>query len=238
MNYLIDIVSYIGFLTVIISLHEFGHFIVAKRCGLVAETFSLGFGKIMAAHTDKSGTSWQIRALPLGGFIKLDNERLASLPPSRRIAIYAAGPAANIALGVLLVAAAGIELGTPALKSIEISIQVMPRIISVLVGSIADIFSGNISGLTGPIGSAVASGDAVRLHGIVMFAALFSWSVGVLNLLPVPLLDGGQIVLCGFEVIACKPSDNALKYASWAGRAFIGCFILAGFASDFLRIVG
>jgi len=48
-----------------------------------------------------------------------------------------------------------------------------------------------------------------------MFAALFSWSVGVLNLLPVPLLDGGQIVMAGFEMFAGKPSENTMRYAAW-----------------------
>ena len=238
MNALTDLVSYIGFLAVIIGLHEFGHFIVAKRFGLVADAFSLGFGKILFARKDKSGTSWQIRVLPFGGFIKLDESRLASLPPLQRIAIYAAGPAFNIALGLLLIALAGIELGAPALKSIEISFQIVPQIVSVLVGAIVDIFSGHISSLSGPVGSAIASGDAVRLHGVVMFAGLFSWSVGVLNLLPVPVLDGGQIVLSGFEIIAGKPSKNTMKYASWAGMSFIGYLIFAGFASDFIRMVG
>jgi regulator of sigma E protease len=238
MNALTDIASYIGLLMVIIGLHEFGHYIVAKRFGLIAETFSLGFGKILLAYTDRSGTSWQIRAMPFGGFIKLNNDRLISLPPSRRIAIYAAGPAVNIALGIVLVAAAGIAMGTPALKSLEISLRVVPTIVAAFVGAITDIFSGNISSLSGPIGSAIASGNAVRQHGIIMFAALFSWSVGILNLLPVPLLDGGQILLSSFEAAAGKPTDNAMKYAAWAGNSFIGCLILAGFTSDLIRIIG
>ena len=111
MNALTDLTAYIGFLIVIIGLHEFGHFIVAKRFGLVASIFSLGFGRVLLSRTDKSGTSWQIRAVPLGGFIKLDEPVLAALPPLKRIAIYAAGPAFNIALGLVLITIAGVELG-------------------------------------------------------------------------------------------------------------------------------
>src|ERR1700744_592432 len=99
MNALTDVVSYIGFLVVIIGLHEAGHFLAAKRFGLTADIFSLGFGKVLLARTDRAGTEWQIRALPLGGFIKLDEARLAALAPARRMAIYAAGPAVNIVLG-------------------------------------------------------------------------------------------------------------------------------------------
>jgi membrane-associated protease RseP (regulator of RpoE activity) len=176
--------------------------------------------------------------LPLGGFIKLNEARLSALPPVQRIAIYAAGPAINMALGLVLVTIVGIQMGAPALKSFEISCQFVPRIVVALLGALTHIFAGDLSTLTGPIGSAMASGDAVRLHGAVLFMALFSWSVGVLNLLPVPLLDGGQIVFSAWEMIAGKPSETTLKYAAYAGRSFIGFLIVAGFAADFMRLVG
>jgi regulator of sigma E protease len=238
MNAIADLFSYIGFLAVVIGLHEAGHFFAAKRFGLVADIFSLGFGKVVFARTDRSGTSWQIRALPFGGFIKLDHKRLAALPPIQRIAIYAAGPAVNMALGLVLVAVVGIQLGTPPLKAFEISCQFVPRIVMTSVGAIAQIFHGNLTHLTGPIGSAMAAGDAVRLHGVLLFAALFSWSVGILNLLPVPLLDGGQIVMSALEIMVGKPSETTVKYAAWAGQSFIACLIVAGFAADVVRLVG
>jgi len=232
------VVSYIGFLLVIIGLHEAGHFLAARRFGLIADVFALGFGKVLFARKDRSGTSWQIRALPFGGFIKLDAARLAALPPAQRIAIYAAGPAANMVLGLLLVTVVGIRLGTPPLRAFELSCQFVPQIVTTLLGAVSHVFSGDISSLAGPVGSAIASGDAVRVHGIIVFMALFSWSVGILNLLPVPLLDGGQIMFAGWEMIVGKPSDSTLKYASWAGRSFIAFLILAGSAADFVRLVG
>jgi regulator of sigma E protease len=238
MNAITDVVSYIGFLIVIIGLHEAGHFLAAKRFGLVADIFSVGFGKVLFARKDRSGTSWQIRAVPLGGFIKLDEARLAALPPSARMAIYAAGPAVNIALGLALVTIAGIQAGVPALKAFEISCQFVPQIVTTFLGALTHIFSGDLSTLAGPVGAAMASGDAVRLHGAVLFTALFSWSVGILNLLPVPLLDGGQIVLAAFEMIAGKPGRSTMKYAAWAGRSFIAFLVVAGFAADFIRLVG
>ena len=161
-----------------------------------------------------------------------------ALPPVQRIAIYAAGPAANMVLCLLLVTVVGIQMGVPALKSFEISCEFVPRIVAAFLGAITHVFSGDLSTLAGPIGSAMASGDAVRLHGVMLFMALFSWSVGVLNLLPVPLLDGGQIVFAAWEMIAGKPSHTTLKYASWAGRSFIGFLIVAGFTADFIKLVG
>ncbi len=238
MSAITDAISYIGFLAVIIGLHEGGHYFAARRFGLVADIFALGFGKVVLSHTDRAGTSWQIRALPFGGFVKLDAQRLAALPPVQRIAIYAAGPAVNIAVGLVLVAVVGIGLGTPPLQAVEISVRFVPQIVMTLMGAIGQIFHGDLTNLTGPVGSAMAAGDAVRLHGVLLFAALFSWSVGILNLLPVPLLDGGQIVLAALEMLVGKPSDRTMKYASWAGQSFIGCLIVAGVAADFIRIVG
>jgi regulator of sigma E protease len=237
-NALTDLTAYVGFLIVIIGLHEFGHFILAKRFGLVPSIFSLGFGRVLLSRTDKSGTSWQIRAVPLGGFIKLDEPVLAALPPLKRIAIYAAGPAFNIALGLVLITIAGVELGVPVLKSLEISFKIAPDIISTIVRSIWHIFTGDIANMSGPVGSAIASGNAVRLHGVAMFVGLFSWSVGVLNLLPVPLLDGGQIALSGLEMAIGKPGKTTLRFASYAGMSFIGCLMLAGATSDIMRLVG
>jgi regulator of sigma E protease len=238
MNAVTDLFSYIGFLFVVIGLHEAGHFCAAKRFGLVADIFSLGFGKVLFARQDKAGTSWQIRVLPFGGFIKLNEARLAALGPAQRIAIYAAGPAVNMVMGLVLVALAGIEMGTPVLKALQISIQFVPTIVVTLVAAVGHIFSGDLSPIAGPVGTAMAAGDAVRLHGVVLFAALFSWSVGVINLLPVPLLDGGQIVLAGFEMLVGKPSETAMRYAAWAGKSFVGALIVAGCAADMIRIVG
>jgi regulator of sigma E protease len=238
MNAITDLFSYIGLLILVIGLHEAGHFFAAKRFGLVADVFSLGFGKVLFSRKDRAGTSWQIRALPFGGFIKLDEGRLASLPPLQRIAIYLAGPAVNMVMGLVLVTAAGIALGTPALKSLQISVQYIPTIVTTLVAAVAHVFSGDLSSVAGPVGSAVAAGDAVRVNGAVLFVALFSWSVGVLNLLPVPLLDGGQIVMAGFEMLVGKPSDTAIRYAAWAGKSFIGTLIFAGCAADLIRAIG
>ena len=107
-----------------------------------------------------------------------------------------------------------------------------------MVRSIWHIFTGDISNLSGPIGSAIASGNAVRLHGVAMSIGLFSWSVGVLNLLPVPLLDGGQIALSCLEMAIGKPGKTALTFASYIGMSFIGCLMLAGVTSDIMRLIG
>lgn len=238
MNAVTDLFAYIGVLLLLVAVHEAGHFFAAKRFGLVAGIFSLGFGKVLFARKDTAGTSWQVRVLPFGGFIKLDEDRLAALAPAQRIAIYFAGPAVNMGVGLVLVALAGVGMGVPVLKALQISAQFVPTIVATLIAAVGHIFAGDLSSVAGPVGTAMAAGDAVRMHGIILFAGLFSWSVGVLNLLPVPLLDGGQIVMAGFEMLVGKPSEAAMRYAAWAGRSFVGALIVAGFAADMIRMVG
>lgn len=57
-------------ISVIVAIHEYGHYIVGRWTGIHAEVFSLGFGPVLLSRTDKRGTKWQIAAVPLGGYVK------------------------------------------------------------------------------------------------------------------------------------------------------------------------
>ncbi len=63
--------AFILVLSVLVFVHEWGHYIVAKMCGIKVETFSIGFGKEIAGFHDKKGTRWKISLIPLGGYVKL-----------------------------------------------------------------------------------------------------------------------------------------------------------------------
>lgn len=98
---------------VLVTVHEFGHFYVARRCGVRVLRFSVGFGKVLARWHDKSGTEYALSAIPLGGYVKMLDEREGDVPEEQlhqafnrksvwqRIAIVLAGPAANFILAVL-----------------------------------------------------------------------------------------------------------------------------------------
>jgi len=64
------LVFFVIALSVIVAIHEYGHYIVGRWCGIHAEVFSIGFGPQIYARTDKRGTIWQIAALPFGGYVK------------------------------------------------------------------------------------------------------------------------------------------------------------------------
>ncbi|MDO8661967.1 MAG: RIP metalloprotease RseP [Candidatus Omnitrophota bacterium] len=98
-------------LSVLIVVHEFGHFIVAKKIGVRVEQFSLGFGKALFKKKSK-GTEYSLSAIPLGGFVKLAGDNLEeykgkpdeyfSKPPGKRFWIIFFGPLLNYVLGILL----------------------------------------------------------------------------------------------------------------------------------------
>ena len=64
------VVTFLAVLSIVVFVHEFGHYIVGRWCGIQAQVFSVGFGKPLLKWTDRRGTQWQIAMLPLGGFVK------------------------------------------------------------------------------------------------------------------------------------------------------------------------
>lgn len=100
----------------LIIFHELGHYWVARLCGVKVLRFSVGFGKVVLRRTDRHGTEWALSALPLGGYVKMQDDAPAGAsaeqaagafnnkPVGKRIAIVAAGPIFNLILAVFLYA--------------------------------------------------------------------------------------------------------------------------------------
>ncbi|MDL5167828.1 sigma E protease regulator RseP [Proteus faecis] len=134
MGILWNLAAFIIVLGILITVHEFGHFWVARRCGIYVERFSIGFGKAIWRKVDKHGTEFVIAWIPLGGYVKMLDERVAEVAPERRhlafnnktvgqrAAVVAAGPIANF---LLAIAAYWIVfmIGVPALKPIIADIR-------------------------------------------------------------------------------------------------------------------
>ena len=115
--------SFVFILTVVVFVHEFGHYFVARRCGVRVEVFSIGFGPELFGWTDRAGTRWKVSLLPLGGYVRMFGEaamsgaegedaremtaedRAVSFQEKslgRRAAIVSAGPLANFALAIVV----------------------------------------------------------------------------------------------------------------------------------------
>ncbi|OWT80004.1 MULTISPECIES: RIP metalloprotease RseP [unclassified Achromobacter] len=127
---LLTLLAFAVALGILITFHELGHYWAARACGVIVHRFSIGFGKVLLRRTDRHGTEWAISAIPLGGYVKMQDDpapgatpeqaaRAFNVQPVRnRILIVAAGPVFNLILAVLLYAGlnlAGVQEPAPLL---------------------------------------------------------------------------------------------------------------------------
>ena len=122
-NFAFMIVAFVVALSVIVAIHEYGHYIVGRWCGIHADVFSLGFGPVVYSRVDKRGTKWQVALLPLGGYVKFMGDANAAsvgsdgevsqadmrrtmlgAPLWARTATVAAGPVFNFILAIAIFA--------------------------------------------------------------------------------------------------------------------------------------
>ena len=133
-------------LFVVVFIHELGHFLVARWCGVKVSTFSIGFGREIVGFNDSKGTRWKLGWIPLGGYVKfMDDENGASVPSRdkmaamseeerqgsfhfkplwQKAAVVVAGPVANFLSAIAIFAAVGYFMGT---QVVPAQIEVMPN---------------------------------------------------------------------------------------------------------------
>ncbi|HWL67176.1 MAG TPA: RIP metalloprotease RseP [Geminicoccus sp.] len=124
------IVPFLIILTVVVFVHEYGHFRVARACGVRVDVFSVGFGPELLGWTDRHGTRWKFSAIPLGGYVKMHGDLDAASARSdqtlaadrtafpaksvgQRAAIVFAGPAANFLFAILALTFLFVVSGRP-----------------------------------------------------------------------------------------------------------------------------
>lgn len=176
---ILNILSIVVALGLLITFHEFGHFFVARRCGVKVLRFSVGFGKPIYRYVGKTGTEFTLAMIPLGGYVRMLDEREGNVPESlrnqafnvktvwQRIAIVAAGPIANFILAVFiyaLVALLGVQSIAPKVGQIEqdtpmsqTQIQAGDELISIAGESVASWEDVNLvlAGLIGKTGTII-----------------------------------------------------------------------------------
>lgn len=134
MSALYMIVGTLVALGVLVTFHEYGHFWVARRCGVKVLRFSVGFGRPLCRWYDRQGTEFVIAAIPLGGYVKMLDEREGDVPATlldqtfnrktvkQRVAIVSAGPLANFLLALIFfwaLAMLGTEQIRPVVGAVE-----------------------------------------------------------------------------------------------------------------------
>ncbi len=335
------ILAFLLVLGPLVFVHEYGHYIVGRWCGVKADTFSIGFGRKILGWTDKRGTEWKIGWLPLGGYVQFAGDRDAVSQPDadwqqlpaeqrshtfpaqpvwKRALIVVAGPVTNFLFAILILAsfawvggklvtppvAGGIEASSAAAAAglqtgdrivaidgrpietfgdipmavahrpgeamqvriarggSEQVVELTPRLVKekdpfgkeyerAIIGLappapqlqsislleapavglhqtwqivrqtgevLGQFLTGrrSIKDMNGPVKIAEISGQAAALGlaSLIFFIALISINLGFINLLPLPMLDGGHLVFYAYEAIRRRPAPP--KAQEWAFR--------------------
>ncbi len=361
MSWIIDyFVPFVVVLTILVFIHELGHFLVARRNNVKVTTFSVGFGPELFGWTDSHETRWSFSLVPLGGYVKMlgdadassarvdpsikdlsDEEKQRTLhakTPLQRIAVSIAGPAANYILAIFLLTGliaikgmpvistivgkveqnmladqAGIVAGDKILKinrttvddfdqlralikenigkDVEVEInrngEILEKKLSLykidastgekepitklgvapgepsyikqnpaisLVYACSFCWKMSIDTLkgigamitgqkgAGEIGGILSIGDMAAqstksgLPTIIFFIAILSINLGLINLLPIPVLDGGHILLYSIEWLRGKPLGQKIQeYIFLTGFVIVAATMLFATWNDLMR---
>jgi regulator of sigma E protease len=144
------ILPFVAVLGIVVFVHEYGHYIVARWCGIRSEVFSIGFGPVLWSRHDRRGTLWQVAALPLGGYVKFvgdadgssraDQTKLGAIPADelaesfhgasvgRRMLTVLAGPFFNFLLTIALFAGLATWQGVPTERPTIGEVAVLPGV--------------------------------------------------------------------------------------------------------------
>lgn len=174
------VLVFIGVISLLVFVHEFGHYYVARLCGVRAEAFSIGFGREIVGWSDARGTRWKIGWLPLGGYVKFAGDLNAASQPDAKLvdtpladraglfqfaplwqkaAITAAGPFTNFALAILIYAGFFMAIGQ----------TITPPVIGAVQPGGAAAVAGIVAGdrIVAIDGDAVATFEDIKRHTAV-----------------------------------------------------------------------
>lgn len=178
-----NLISFIVALGILVAVHEFGHFWVARRCGVKVEKFSIGFGKSIWSKVGKGGTEYSISMIPLGGYVKMVDSRVDEVPEHekhlafdkkplwKRTSIVAAGPIFNFLFAIFAYWLVFL-IGIPAVK--PVIGEVTPNSIVAEAGIESGMELKSISGIKTPDWESVNMGLISHIGDDLMTVTLTS----------------------------------------------------------------
>lgn len=231
---LLTILVFILILGLLVFVHEFGHFIMAKRNNVQVEEFGFGFPPRIFSKKFK-GTVYSLNLIPLGGFVKENQKDFAGQSIAKRFKILSAGVIMNVLLCALFLTVLSVFV-YPWYQGIFMGIVNTGYLIALIFGALGKIIkdlilTGAFTGeVLGPIGIASITGQIVHQGFLqtIYFIALLSVNLAIINALPFPALDGGRILFLVIEKIKGKPvSQKTEKLVHGIGFALlIGLMII------------
>ncbi len=201
--------SYLAVIVVVglvIAIHEWGHLLAAKMCGIPIQRFSVGFGPKLVGF--KWGeTSYWLSAIPLGGYVlpALDESEARSLPLHKSILFAVGGPVANIVTAYLgLIAVGSLQFRLSAVDTLSFATTQLWIYLQQVAQGIAMLFTGvGVGEISGIVGIVAIGGSQFgsTMAGLLAFSIAINVNLAIFNLLPFPPLDGGRIAFAVLEKI-------------------------------------
>ncbi|HAR95611.1 MAG TPA: peptidase M50 [Deltaproteobacteria bacterium] len=247
----VSAIAFIVVFSLVVLIHEFGHFIVARLAGVKVYEFSIGFPfspRLCTLYRHRE-TEFTLRLLPLGGFVSFsqeghdEGEEFFQVPRWKQAMIMSSGSLFNVAFALVIfvpvfMVGKHLQLGDAAILSVKTVWETLSGTVALLV----QILSGNggAESLSGPVGIAVLAGKAASkgvLH-LLFFSGILSMGLGIMNLLPFPALDGGQLFILLIESLFRRPLGVRTHQAiSTAG--LVAFMVLALFVTyrDIVRLL-
>jgi regulator of sigma E protease len=199
-------------LGIIIVFHELGHFLVAKFFRIKVETFSVGFGPRLFGFR-YGETDYRLSMFPLGGYVKM-TDGVISNPKWQRFLVAAGGPAMNFVLAVALLTGlfmSGTNFSDAFAKALQRTIEDG----ALIVRALGELVTGqaSIRSLDGPLSIMRATRDFYQagFSPLIALMSMISLNLGLMNLLPIPLLDGGLMFMLGIECLMGRDLSLRMK---------------------------
>ncbi|NLW47211.1 MAG: hypothetical protein GXY86_07740 [Firmicutes bacterium] len=204
MNYILAILL-VG---LVVLAHEFGHFLAAKLVAVPVKCFSIGFGpKVWGFY--KGITEYRLSLFPIGGYLLpevQDETQFFKLPVNKRIILAAGGPIASVLLTIICFSLLNILSKGFSFNGLLIEpLLLTGRLSSAMFNALLQAFS-HPNRLSSAIGLVAQGGDFISSKSLnwLLFTASVSLNLGIINLVPLPVLDGGKILLYSLEKIHPK----------------------------------
>ncbi len=255
-TFLTLLLAIVGF-GVLILVHEAGHCVAAKLCGVQVNEFWLGMGPTLLSKRIGE-TRYCLKLLPIGGACVMEGEdpleEQGFLPSPRafprakrwkRFIILVAGVAMNFLIGYLIMLALYFvsNPGVEFFRILRAAFQHSVNYAQVVWQGLYELVTGSVGmdQLQGPVGVTGVMMDTVIHYGFKQYASLVAFisvNLGVMNLLPIPGLDGGRILFLLIEAVRRKPMRQEVEgYINAAFMIALFAVIIYATGNDILRLI-